>query len=192
MGRAGRIAWGFLVGATLSEGGALAFVFRHNGVWLAAALRYGAIPAGTPLAWGLSVLVATAYVAYATLRSPVIRRSALRPLSWRPFVGARLVAIVMAVVTGFFEEVMFRKAGTDLAMRSGFGTVLQILFSAIAFRLVHAIWGLFAGQLRAAVSAMLATGVLGACSRLSTSSATAALRRALPYTSASAQSWSHG
>jgi len=160
-GRTAKIVWSFLIGVTAAEGAALAWVFWPAGNWLLSAVHYAATPTGTPLAWCLSACVASAYIAHAARRSPVIRRYAFRPRSWGPFAGVRLLAVVMAVVTGFFEEVMFRRAGMDLAMRHGYGSALQILFSAVAFGLVHAVWGLFGGHVRAAASAMLATGTLG-------------------------------
>jgi hypothetical protein len=44
---------------------------------------------------------------------------------------------------------------------SGYGVALQIAVFAITFGLVHAIWGLFAGKVRAAMSAMIPTSALG-------------------------------
>lgn len=159
--RIAKIVWAFTIGATLSEGAALGYTFSLHANWLSAAFHYAIHPAGTPAAWCLAVLIASVYVAYGVRRSPVIRHYAFRPDYWGPFAAVRLVAIVMAIVTGYFEELIFRRVFMDYVMTAGYGVALQILFSAITFGAAHAIWGLFEGKLRAAMSAMIATGVLG-------------------------------
>lgn len=100
-------------------------------------------------AWSLAVLIAGVYVAYGVRRSPVIRHYAFRPDYWGPFTAVRLVAIVMAIITGYFEELVFRKIFMDYAMTAGYGVTLQILFSAVTFGAAHAIWSIFSGKLRA-------------------------------------------
>lgn len=151
----------FLIGVTLTEGAVLVCAFHLHANWLLAALHYAINPPGTPAAWCFAGIIVAIYVAYAALRSPLIRRYALRPDYWGPFAAVRVLAIVMAFVTGYFEELIFRRVLMDHAMAAGYGVVLQILMSAGIFGFVHAIWGLFGGKWRAAMSAMLATGVLG-------------------------------
>jgi uncharacterized protein len=151
-----------MIGATLTEGWALAYAFSRHDNWLSAAFHYAANPPGTASAWSLAVLIAGVYVAYGVRRSPVIRHYAFRPDYWGPFAALRLVAIVMAIITGYFEELVFRKVFMDYAMRAGYGITLQILFSAVTFGAAHAIWGIFSGKLRAALAAVMATGLLGA------------------------------
>jgi hypothetical protein len=151
-----------MLGATLIEGWFLVYAFHLHDNWLRAAFHYAVNPPGTASAWCLAVLIAGVYVAYGARRSPVIRHYAFRPDYWGPFAAVRLVAIVMAIITGYFEELVFRKIFMDYAMTAGYGVTLQILFSAVTFGAVHAIWGLFSGKLRAALAAMMATGLLGA------------------------------
>lgn len=151
-----------MIGATLTEGWALAYAFSRHDNWLSAAFHYATNPPGTVSAWSLAVLIAGVYVAYGVRRSPVIRHYAFRPDYWGPFTAVRLVAIVMAIITGYFEELVFRKIFMDYAMTAGYGVTLQILFSAVTFGAVHAIWSIFSGKLRAALAAMIATGLLGA------------------------------
>ena len=74
----------------------------------------------------------------------------------------KLLAIVFALITGTMEEVWFRHQLMDGIQSVGAGPALQVLVSAVAFGLVHGVWGLFARNLRVAVGSVLATGVLGA------------------------------
>jgi hypothetical protein len=160
--RIAKIVWAFMIGATLIEGWFLVYAFHLRENWLRAAFHYAVNPPGTAGAWCLAALIAGVYVAYGIRQSPVIRHYAFRPDYWGPFAAVRLVAIVMAIITGYFEELVFRKIFMDYAMTAGYGVALQILFSAVSFGAVHAIWGIFAGKLRAALAAMVATGLLGA------------------------------
>ena len=159
--RARRTAWSFLFGVIASEGAALAFLFRAKGNWFAAVAHYTVTPPGNTFAWLMALAVTALYVAYAATRSPLIAAHMLHPSTWGPFAVMRLVALPMALISGFFEEAFFRKFLVDWALHSGLGGVLQVAISALVFGAAHAIWGLFGGNLRAAASAMAATGVLG-------------------------------
>jgi membrane protease YdiL (CAAX protease family) len=160
--RQSRIAWSFLVGATVCQALAAAWVFRPRDGWPAFLVRYTMQPPGTPLGWTLAVLVVALYVAYSASASPVIRRYAFRPASWREFAGLRLIAVPMAFVTGFFEEAFFRKYLMDIAAAHAAAAAAQILISALVFGALHAIWGVFGGQVRAALAVMVVTTLLGA------------------------------
>jgi uncharacterized protein len=160
--RAKRIAWTFLVGIIACEGMAVAFSFRARGDWFAALAHYVVTPPGTPTAWALAIAVTLAYAAFAAAGSPIVRAHMLRPSTWRPYAAFVIVAMPMALISGFFEEAFFRKLLMDAAMRHGAGIALQIALSALAFGAVHAVWGVFGGNLRGAMGAMLATGSLGA------------------------------
>jgi hypothetical protein len=159
--RESRMVWGFMLTATVSELIAVAWLFRPTGSWFIAMWQYCANPPGTPLAWLLCALVTTAYIARAASRSPVIRTYAFNPLSWGYFLGYRLFAICMAIVTGFFEEAFFRKSLMDIAQQHGYGAVLQVVVSALVFGVVHAIWVVFGGNFRAALAIVIATSSLG-------------------------------
>ena len=74
----------------------------------------------------------------------------------------KLLAIVFALVTGTMEEIWFRHQLMDWVQGAGWGMIVQLMMSAVAFGLVHGVWGLFARDWRVAVGSVLATGVLGA------------------------------
>jgi hypothetical protein len=159
--RESRIAWGFLLGVTLSEGLAVAWSFSSGGSLIKSLWHYGVTPPGTPLAWICATAVMVTYVAYSASRSPVIALYAFNPAAWLPVWGLRLFSIPMALVTGFFEEAFFRKSIMDSAQHHGFGVMSQVMISALIFGVAHAIWGVFGGKVRAAVAVMLTTSVLG-------------------------------
>ncbi len=159
--REASMVWGFMLAATLSEVIAVAWLFRPSGSWLIALWHYGTNPSGTALAWILAPLVIVAYVARAARRSPVIRAYALSPGSWSSFLGYRIFASPMAIVTGFFEEAFFRQTVMDALERAGYGVVSQVAGSAFVFGVVHAIWVVLSGKFRAAFAIILATSLLG-------------------------------
>jgi hypothetical protein len=159
--RTSRRVWAFLIGATVSEAIALAYVFQPRTAWLPSLARLIFDPPGTLTGWIGAALVAGAYSGYAVHRSAVMREYAFYPRRWGPFLAVRLFAIPMALVTAVFEEVMFRKIVMDGSLHAGAGPSVQILWSAFAFGIVHAVWGLFKGNVAAALAAMAATTVLG-------------------------------
>ena len=106
------------------------------------------------LGWISALLVVVGFV-YFSKRLPSVRANLFRP-SW-----LKLLALLVAVASGFCEEIIFRKWLMDLLQHKGYGTTLQLAGSALAFGLAHAVWGLMRGSLRAAVGAMIATGGLG-------------------------------
>lgn len=160
--RAVRIAWSFLVGVTVIEGGALFWMIEPA---LGNPLRlehYFFLPRPNALAWGVSFLTVALYTAYATRRSPLIGEFVFSPLKWSPYFGLRLVALAESFVTGVFEEVFFRRFVMDWASHQGTSAGIQIALSAIVFGLAHGFWGFFTGNFRAGAAASMATGVLGA------------------------------
>lgn len=94
-------------------------MFRPGGNWFVAAWRHTVTPLGTALAWRLAAAVVAGYLACGSRRSAVIRSHAFRPRSCGARAGAPPLAIGIAVVTGFFEELGFRTARMDLALRAG-------------------------------------------------------------------------
>ena len=156
-----RLVWVFLTATTVSELIALVWIVRPGASWWATLWRYGSDPPGTAYAWALAALVTTLYVARAASRSPVIRLHAFAPGSWGPIAALRLFAVCMALVTGLFEELFFRKIVMDVAERHGLGAALQVAASAVIFGLVHGIWVVFGGNLRAALAIVGATAALG-------------------------------
>jgi CAAX protease family protein len=157
--RATRVVWIFLSGVTVLEGWLLWVSFRGRDV--DALWRYASKPA-TASAWIAAAMVAAVYAAYSASASPMIRAHMLRASTWRPYAAIRLLAIPMALVTGYFEEALFRKTLMDAAFNHGASIAVQIALSALVFGAAHAIWGVLAGNLRGAAGAMLATAALGA------------------------------
>ena len=136
-----------------------------EGVWVVMNLMYK--PAGffrymgfgstNPASmWGwLAALVVTALFVRASLRFPSVRENLFRPS------GLKLLGLAVAVTAGMLEEVMFRKWIMDALLTRGFGWLPQILASALAFGLLHGVWGLMGRSLRAAIGSTVATGALG-------------------------------
>lgn len=106
------------------------------------------------LGWISALLVVIGFVHFSR-RLPSVRDNLFR-LSW-----LKVLAVLVAVASGFCEEMIFRKWLMDLLQHKGYGPILQVAGSALAFGLVHAVWGLMRGSLRAALGAMIATGGLG-------------------------------
>ena len=156
-----RVTWAFMLGATLSELMAVLWMFRLGNAWLSTLWHFALTPPGTIFAWVLGFLVMVAYVIRSAARSPVIRAYAFRPARWHPFLRLRVFALVMAVVTGFFEEAFFRKGVMDMAQQHGAGIGMQVLMSASVFGVVHGIWVVFSGKFRAAGAIVITTGALG-------------------------------
>jgi hypothetical protein len=111
------------------------------------------LPSGL-FGWILALLAVIGFVHFSR-RLPSVRANLFRP-SW-----LKLLAVLVAVASGFCEEMIFRKWLMDLLQHKGYGPVLQLAGSAVAFGLAHAVWGLMRGSLRAALGAMIATGALG-------------------------------
>jgi membrane protease YdiL (CAAX protease family) len=159
--RARRIVWGFLVGVTVIQGGAIFALFPGVATDPGPLLRYTIVPIGGWAAWALASVTTFAYVAYAAARSPVMRAHMLKPGSWGPFWGVRLIAIPMSFVTGFFEEVFFRKYLMTVIERDGHGPLAQIVVSAAVFGVAHGIWAVAGGNWRAAIGPVISTSILG-------------------------------
>lgn len=160
--RATRIVWAFLIGVIAIEGWLTYASFKGHGDLLQTAAHYTLTPPGTALAWLCAAGITILYIAYAAANSAVIRQHLLRPARWRPFIAICIVAVPMALISGFFEEAFFRKFLMDVALRHGQSAAMQVVLSAVAFGFVHAIWGIASGNLRGAIGSMLATGLLGA------------------------------
>jgi len=104
-------------------------------------------------AWIAALAIAMIY-AFASISSlPSIGRRAF------DFTALKVLAVPFALVTGTFEELFFRRWLMDSTQ--GYGVVVQIVLSAIIFGAAHGIWGLFGRNVRAALTAMAFTGVLG-------------------------------
>lgn len=112
--------------------------------------------ADIPLGWVMAFLVAAGYVGYTFWAVPFVRRTAFEPSM------LKVLAIPLAVVTGFLEELVFRKFLMDWLDTAGFTWWLQILATALAFGLAHSIWSAFSRDLSIIMPVALSTAILGA------------------------------
>ncbi len=112
----------------------------------------------TPSVYGYpaALLVAALFIAASAYRLPSVRANLIRP-SW-----LKLLSIALAVFAGILEEVAFRPLLMNLLQSHGFGAILQVLASGLGFGIVHGIWALVGGHLRAGIGAIIATSLLGA------------------------------
>lgn len=108
------------------------------------------------IGWLLAMIVFLAFTGYAAWRFPSVRAN-LIALSW-----LKALALAVAVSAGFCEETIFRKWVMDAVAHARYGLILQVIASALAFGILHGVWGLFRGSVVAAIGATLATGALGA------------------------------
>lgn len=108
---------------------------------------------GSVLAWILAALTAIAYAWSAASISTV--RAYMFKLD-----GLKALAVLAAVGAGVIEEVVFRKLLMDYLLAQGYGPVTQVAVSAIAFGVVHVVWGVKSRA--AAVNAVVSTTLLGA------------------------------
>ena len=124
--RAIRVAITFLAGGALCEGiPLLTLLGNHPLSWL---VNWGI---GTPLAWMLATLV------FALYSWQTIRVSSLIQAWWLRWHWLRLVALPAALITGFFEEALFRKFLMDFVARmtanNAGGLAVQVLLLPVDF-----------------------------------------------------------
>lgn len=108
---------------------------------------------GSALAWFLAGLTAIGY-AWSAASISTVRAYMFK------FDGLKTLALVAAVGAGVIEEVFFRKLLMDYLQAQGYGPVIQVGTSAIAFGIAHVVWGVKSRA--AAVNAALSTTLLGA------------------------------
>ncbi len=143
-----------MLGIGFAEGVPLALMFAYSRPGLLG--RLATTPASVWPAWCAAFAVAAAYILYAIRGMPLIGQRFFEP---HPL---KLLAVVFALITGTMEEVWFRRQLMDWVQGLGAALALQVIVSALAFGLVHGVWGLFARNLRVAIGSVLATGALGA------------------------------
>ncbi len=154
-----RSAWRAVLGVTVIEAAALVWSFHAASTDTIA--RYVFVPSGTSLGWIAAAVVPILYIGHAMRALSFVRTYAFVPRRWREATGLKLFAVPMALVTGLFEEMFFRRFLMDVAQHHGVGTAEQIGVSALSFGLVHGVWALFGG-FRAGVGATISTAILGA------------------------------
>lgn len=136
------------------EGSWLVMNLRVNGWRFARYLGFAQGGAGYLAGWIAAAVTVAIFTAFA-MRLPSVRANLFRPSA------LKLLALLLAVTSGILEEVMFRRWTMNYLQEHGCGLVLQVLGSGLAFGLLHGVWGVFGGSLRAALGATLATGFLG-------------------------------
>ncbi|GHA20428.1 hypothetical protein GCM10008090_33080 [Arenicella chitinivorans] len=115
-------------------------------------MGFGALSSIGLLSWGLAALLVVGYVWGAAGISNVREHMfKLDPL--------KCLALFGALVSGFFEEILFRKILMDYLHELGAGTFTQIVVSGVAFGVAHLVWG--GKAVSAAVNATFYTFFLG-------------------------------
>lgn len=104
------------------------------------------------VSWGIAALVVISYVWGAASISNV-REHMFK------FNKLKYLALLGALVSGFFEEILFRKILMDYLQEEGFSDFIQIIISGIAFGTAHLVWG--GKALSAAINATFYTFFLG-------------------------------
>jgi uncharacterized protein len=137
----------------LAEGGWLLLNANHR---LGRFLHYTGFEDANAGTWGWvsAAVITLLFLAYSA-RLPSVRSNFIR-FSW-----LKILAIAVAITAAFCEETIFRKVLMDALQDRGFGLVVQLAASAVAFGVAHAVWGLFRGSFMAALRIVLVTGALG-------------------------------
>jgi len=105
-------------------------------------------------AWILALIITLSYVIYTFSVVPIVYKLQ-REISFFKLIG------LLTIVGGILEEVVFRRWLMDWLMGLGYGVILQILISGIAFGLAHIMWGLFGKEKQFSKGAFIATTILG-------------------------------
>ncbi|WAP50578.1 CPBP family intramembrane metalloprotease [Arthrobacter sp. ATA002] len=109
-----------------------------------------------PVGWILALTVAAGYVVYTFWAVPFVRQTAFE------FSGLKLLAVPLAIVTGVFEELVFRKLLMDWLEGHGAAWWLQLTATAVLFGVAHSLWGAFSRDLSIILPVALSTAALGA------------------------------
>jgi len=105
-------------------------------------------------AWIFMIFVTLAYVIYTFKVIPFVYNMQSE-LSLFKLVG------LLAIVGGILEEVVFRRWLMDLLMGHGYGFVIQIIISGVAFGFAHIVWGFFGRDRQFLIGSFLSTTFLG-------------------------------
>ena len=109
----------------------------------------------SPLSWLLAAAVGAIYLVYTLRAIPFIAKMQ------REVSRLKLLGILAALVGGIVEEVCFRRWLMDQLMFGGFGPVVQVMVSGVAFGFAHASWMLFKHDFRFVLPAIVSTSILG-------------------------------
>ena len=136
----------------LVQGGILLFWYFTSDNFIAS-LGFSTLANVNFLAWVTAALVVALYAWGAASISTV--REHMFKLN-----GLKYLALLGAIVSGIFEELVFRKLLMDYLQEQGHGNFIQVIVSGLAFGLAHLVWG--GKALSAAINATFYTFFLGA------------------------------
>ena len=136
----------------LVQGGILLYWFFTSENFFGS-LGFTTLPDVGVFAWLVAALVVVSYVWGAASISNV-RQHMFK------FNSLKFLALLGALVSGIFEELVFRKLLMDYLHEEGFSSVVQIIVSGLAFGVAHLVWG--GKALSAAINATFYTFFLGA------------------------------
>ena len=146
-------AW-ILTGIAALEGLWVVVNFADNPTRFVDYIGFTPARIGTITGWLLAAVITGIFV-WQSARLASVRTNLLRPSF------LKILALAVAVAAGILEEVVFRKWLMDYLLAQEIGPVLQVLASGLIFGLAHGVWGLMGRSFRAALGAMMVTGVLG-------------------------------
>lgn len=105
--------------------------------------------------WCVAAIATVAYTTYTLWAVPEIRPVTVET-SW-----FRALALPLAAGSGLIEEMFFRHFLMSWFAAVGFGTLLQILTSALIFAAAHTVWLVFGNSWRTLLPILLSTFGLG-------------------------------
>ena len=110
---------------------------------------------GTPASWVLALLVAAACIVFTIKNFPLVAQT------WREISFLKGLSLWAALGAAVVEEAFFRRIVMDGVMQEGGSVLFQVIASALIFGIAHALWGLIQGSVHVALTAMVATSVIG-------------------------------
>jgi membrane protease YdiL (CAAX protease family) len=150
-----KTAW-ILSTATLIMFSPLAMVLAGYQIPMFQNLGFERSAIASPIAWILATVVGIVYAFYTMKTIPLVAEKQSEISLFK------LLGILSAVVGGIVEEVFFRRWIMDHFMAGGFGPILQVVISGIAFGLAHTSWIMPAKRdFKATLPAILSTSILG-------------------------------
>ncbi len=111
---------------------------------------------GTPASWVLALLIAATCIAFTIKNFPLVAQT------WREISFLKALSLWAAVGAAVVEEAFFRRIVMDSVMQAGGSVLFQVMASALIFGVAHALWGLIKGSVHVALTATVATSVIGA------------------------------
>ncbi len=111
---------------------------------------------GTPASWVLALLIAATCIAFTIKNFPLVAQT------WREISFLKALSLWAAVGAAVVEEAFFRRIVMDSVMQAGGNVLFQVIASALIFGIAHALWGLIKGSIHVALTAAVATTVIGA------------------------------